>query len=118
MPWTEHSGPKWHKIQKKSLPEAPTSSCDVCDVIYVVNIKILSGQNYHLHSFIFLFIDFRERERKGRGKEGGREGERKKEERLRNINFLFHLFTHSLVASCMCSDWRSNPQFWCMGTTL
>ena len=49
----------------------------------------------------FLLIDFTER----RGK---REG---------NIDLLFHLFMHSPVASCMCSDWGSNPQPWFIGTT-
>ena len=31
-------------------------------------------------------------------------------ERERNINLLLHLFMHSLVASCMCPDSRSNLQ--------
>ena len=43
------------------------------------------------------------------------EGER---ERERNISLLFHLVMHSLVASCMCPDQRSNLQAWHVGTTL
>ena len=35
-------------------------------------------------------------------------------ERERNINLLYHLFMHSLVDSCMCSDKGSNSQPWCM----
>ena len=31
-------------------------------------------------------------------------------ERERNIDWLFHLFMHSLVASYMCPDWGSNWQ--------
>ena len=40
--------------------------------------------------------------------------ERGERERERNppINFLFHLFMHLLVDSCMCSDRESNPQGW------
>ena len=45
-----------------------------------------------------------ERERKGEGE--------------RNIALLFHFFMHSLVDSCMCPDWGSNLQPWCVGTTL
>ena len=33
-----------------------------------------------------------------------------------HISLLFHLFRHSLVDSCMCSDQGSNPQPWCIGT--
>ena len=31
---------------------------------------------------------------------------------------LFHLFMYSLVDSCMCPDWGSNPQPWSMETML
>ena len=31
---------------------------------------------------------------------------------------LFHLFMHSLVDSCTCPDWGSNPQPWCIRTML
>ena len=41
-----------------------------------------------------------------------RETGRKRE---RKIDLLFYLFMHSLVDSCMGSDWGSNPQPWCMG---
>lgn len=34
------------------------------------------------------------------------------------LDLLFHLFTHSLVDSCMCSDWGLNPQPFCIGRTL
>ena len=53
----------------------------------------------------FLCIDMRERE--GEGREKGGESER-------NINLLFHLFLHSLVASFMCPDQGWNPQCWCI----
>ena len=33
----------------------------------------------------------------------------------RNIDLLFHLFMHSLVASCMCPDQGSNLQLWHVG---
>lgn len=50
-----------------------------------------------------LGIDFRETE------DGGE----------RNVDLLFHLSSmHSLVASCTCSDGRSNPQPCCIGTML
>ena len=42
-----------------------------------------------------------------------REEERKKE---RNINWLSHLFMHSLVNSCMCPNWESNLKPWHIGT--
>ena len=41
-----------------------------------------------------------------------------KRERERDVNLLFHLFMHSLVASCMCPDQGSNPQPWSMWMTL
>ena len=53
-----------------------------------------------------LFIDFREMR-------GGKEGEKARE---RNIDLFFHLFMYSLVASCMCPDWRLNLQPWCVRT--
>ena len=53
----------------------------------------------------FLFIEFRKREREVWGER----------ERERNTDLLFHLFMHSLVDSCMCSDWGSNSQSWYMG---
>ena len=43
--------------------------------------------------------------RKGK-REGGREGR----ERERNIDLLFHLSMHPMVASCMCPDQGLNPQ--------
>ena len=33
-------------------------------------------------------------------------------ERERNVDLLFHLLVHSLVASCMCPDQRLNLQPW------
>ena len=33
----------------------------------------------------------------------------------RDVNVLFHLFMHSLADSCVCPDWGSNPQPWCIG---
>ena len=54
--------------------------------------------------FYFLFTYGFQREREnGRGWEGGRERER-------NLDLFFHLWMHSLVASCMCSDQSSNTQ--------
>ena len=53
-----------------------------------------------------LFIDFRERE-----KERQRRGERE-------IDLLFHLFMHSLVASSMCPHWGLNLQPCHIGLTL
>ena len=38
--------------------------------------------------------------------------------REREIDLLFHLPMRSLVVSCMCPDWGSNPQPWCVRTTL
>ena len=62
---------------------------------------------------------------RGRGRERERERDRERErerqrerERNRNPDLLFHLFTHSLVASCVCPDWESNPQFWRIGMAL
>lgn len=34
------------------------------------------------------------------------------------LDLLFHLFTHSLVDSCVCSDWGLNMQLWCTGMML
>ena len=45
----------------------------------------------------------------GRGRETERERER---EREREMDLLFHLFMHSLVVSCVCPNWGSNPQPW------
>ena len=39
-------------------------------------------------------------------------------DRERNVDLLFHFFMHSLVASCICLDPRSNPQPWCNRTTV
>ena len=64
-----------------------------------------------LFLFNIYFLLILER-KKGRG-EKEREKERERE-RERGIN-LFHLFMHSLVASCMCPDWGSNSQPWCIG---
>ena len=47
---------------------------------------------------------------------GERGGERDRG-RERNTDSLFHLFTHSLVASCMCPDRGLNLQAWLFGTT-
>ena len=38
--------------------------------------------------------------------------------RKRERDFLFHLLMYSLVASCMCPDWRLNLQIGPMGRTL
>ena len=40
------------------------------------------------------------------------------DKRKRNIDMFFHLFIPSSVASCMCRDWGSNPQPWCIRTLL
>ena len=58
--------------------------------------------SFFLFYYLFLLIDFRERERKG------------------NINLLFHLlvFMYFLVNSCMCPDRGLNPQPWCIGMML
>ena len=54
-------------------------------------------ENSHLAFFLGLFFfSFRERER-----EEGKE---------RETDLSFYLFVHSLVASCMCPDWRSHLQ--------
>ena len=55
-----------------------------------------------LEYFKFLFIDFRESE----------EGMEEERERKKTVNLLFHLFMHSLVASCMCPHLGSNLQPW------
>ena len=39
-------------------------------------------------------------------------------ERERNTCLFFHLLMHSLVDSCMCPDWGSNPQPWCIGDNI
>ena len=36
----------------------------------------------------------------------------------RNIDLLSHLLMHSLVDTCMCPDWKLNPQPWWIKTTL
>ena len=46
---------------------------------------------------------------------GGGEQER---DRQIDIDLLFHLRMHSLVAFCMCPDQVSNPQAWPIGMTL
>ena len=51
-----------------------------------------------------VLIDFREGG-EGRGRE-------------RNINLLFHLLMHCLLAFSMCPDWRSHLHPWCIGTVL
>ena len=64
--------------------------------------------NIVLQIFLKLILEREE----GRGREvgwGGRERKRQRErererERERNIDLLFHLFMHSLVASCMCPE--------------
>ena len=38
--------------------------------------------------------------------------------RDRNIDLLFHLLMRSSVDSCMCPDWGSNPQPWCIWMML
>lgn len=38
--------------------------------------------------------------------------------RERNIDLLLHLVMHSLIASCMYPDWRSEPQPWHIKMTL
>ena len=57
-----------------------------------------------LFFYFSVFIDEIERERE--------------RERERDIVFLFYLFMHSLVVSCMCPDQRLNPQPWCIGKML
>ena len=49
-------------------------------------------------------IDFRERREEGKTE--------------RSIYLLFHLDIPSLVAFCMCPDWESNTQPWCVGKML
>ena len=66
-------------------------------LIWWIQHLVLSQHSVNISCY-FLFIHFRER--------------------VRNIHLLFHLFMHSLIASCMCPDWRSNPQPWLIGTTL
>ena len=39
-------------------------------------------------------------------------------ERQTEVDLLFHLFMHSLVASCMCPGGRLSPRPWCIGTVL
>ena len=51
-----------------------------------------------------LFIDFREGEERGRGRE-----------RRGGIGLLYHLLLYSLFNSCTCPDWRLNSQPWCRG---
>ena len=52
---------------------------------------------YYMHFFLKIFyLLILERERK----------------REREREILFQLFMHSLVASCMCPDWRLNTQSW------
>ena len=77
-----------------------------CVYVYISPIKVFN---------LNFFIGFREKKGGGRGKreEEGREGGRE-----RNNDLLFHLFMHSLVASCICPDQGSNLQPWCIGTTL
>ena len=58
---------------------------------------------------MFLFIDFRKREE---GREGKRVEKREGERDRESVYLLFHLLKHSLVASYMCPDWRSNLQPW------
>ena len=68
---------------------------------------IYTGGNKSFSFLIFhLLIFFRKREKNEKG------------EKERNINLLFHLLMHSLVAFCMCPDWGSNLQSWCIRTTL
>ena len=78
------------------------------------------GRSRHLTFYLFIYfyqknvlIDFRERGRKrGKGRKerqsgemgGGREGWRE-----RNIDLLFYLLVHSVVASCMSPAWGLNP---------
>ena len=59
----------------------------------------------------FLIVNFMYWFYREEGKETG--GDRK-----RNIDLLFHLLMHSLVASCMCLDWGSNLQPWHVRRTL
>ena len=43
----------------------------------------------------------------------GRQRERERE-RERDVNVLFHLWTHSLVASCVCPDRGQTPALVCL----
>ena len=58
-----------------------------------------------------LFTDFRKRDRSRGRKEG-------KGDRQTDVDLLFPLLTHSLVASYMDPDQGSNLQPWCIGTML
>ena len=63
------------------------------------------------------FIDLRERERK-EWREEKHTHTHTHTERERNVDLLFHLLIHSLVASCMCPDQGSNLQPWPIGVML
>ena len=54
-----------------------------------------------------------------RGREGGDERENETDRQTDiDIDSLFPLFVHSLVDSCLCPDWGSNPQPWCIGRVV
>ena len=125
--WTTHSGYFWGAVKTNIVP-----LLRVMDLFVVLNdkknltlIKIridsrtsdnivsftvvtLRGccRNFTLSFKLFNFVLILER---GRKEEEGRE---------RNVNFLFHLLMHSLVASCMCPAWGWNSQPWHTGMQL
>ena len=49
-------------------------------------------------NFLLIYFYFREEQSERKGK--------------RNTDLLFHLFTHSLVSSCIGPDWALDPQCW------
>ena len=66
-----------------------------------------NGTNSPMILNYFWTLLFSEKKRAEGG--GGRETERE---------ICWHLSMHSLVAFCMCPDWGSNPQPWCIQTML
>ena len=72
-------------------------------ILIIYSLDSFTQHNYFEH---FLFYWFLERKRKG------------ETDRQTDINLLFNSFMHSLVASCMCPDWRSTLQPWRIGMTL
>ena len=83
--------------------------------MFLTHIFLLKGNMLHVKGFsrtmkinpsfkyIFVFIDFRNRQRKRERRGVGGRGS------------LFHTLTHLLVDSCLCPEQGSNPQPWHMG---